>query len=125
MTDTIPTHTMTTTTMTAVATLSVAACIHATAGGFDEPKVAVEQRSTTSEEGCSASIHLECLSRPIVMLGKQERCMSKFAIRILTLAMFVMALAAAPLVTKVHANPDSDAPHPARPSPRQRRRRGK
>jgi len=39
--------------------------------------------------------------------------MSKFAIRILTLAMFVMALAAAPLVTKVHANPDSDAPPPS------------
>ncbi len=39
--------------------------------------------------------------------------MSKFAIRILTLAMFVMALAAAPLVTKVHAHPDSDAPPPS------------
>ena len=39
--------------------------------------------------------------------------MSKFAIRMLTLAMFVMALAAAPLVTKVHANPDSDAPPPS------------
>src|SRR6202049_2229528 len=39
--------------------------------------------------------------------------MSKFAIRILTLAMFVVALAAAPLVTKVHANPDSDAPPPS------------
>src|SRR5258708_30358529 len=47
------------------------------------------------------------------MLGKQERCMSRFAIRILTLAMFVMALAAAPLVTKVQANPDSDAPPPS------------
>ena len=39
--------------------------------------------------------------------------MSKFAIRILTLAMFVMALAAAPLVTKVHAHADSDAPPPS------------
>jgi tetratricopeptide (TPR) repeat protein len=39
--------------------------------------------------------------------------MSKFTIRILTLAMFVVALAAAPLVTKVHANPDSDAPPPS------------
>ena len=47
------------------------------------------------------------------MLGKQERCMSRFAIRILTLAMFVMALAAAPLVTKVQAHPDSDAPPPS------------
>src|SRR5260370_13477265 len=47
------------------------------------------------------------------MLGKQERCMSKFAIRILTLAMFVMALAAAPLVTKVQSHPDSDAPPPS------------
>ena len=45
-------------------------------------------------EGGSGSINLECLSRPSVMLGKQERCMGKFAIRILTLAMFVMALAA-------------------------------
>src|ERR1700675_2734892 len=40
MTDTIPTHTMTTTTMTAVATLSVAACIPATAGGFDRSRSA-------------------------------------------------------------------------------------
>src|ERR1700730_13546004 len=44
---------------------------------------------------------------------KQEGCMSKFAIRLLTLAMFSMALVAAPLVTKVHANPDSDAPPPS------------
>src|SRR5258705_2302766 len=105
---------MTTTTMTAVATVSVAACIHATAGEFDEPKFAVEQSSTTSDEGGgSASINLECLSRPSVMLGKQERCMGRFAIRILTLAMFVMALAAAPLVTKAHVHPDSDAPPPS------------
>ena len=53
-----PTHTMTTTTMMAVATVSVAACIHATAGEFDEPKSAVEQSSTTSDEGGSASISL-------------------------------------------------------------------
>src|SRR5258708_4942135 len=113
MTDTIPTHTMTTTTMTAVATLAVRGCIPGTAGEVDEPKFAVEQSSTNSDEGGSASINSECLSRPSVMLGNQERCMSKFAIRILTLAMFVMALAAAPLVTKVHANPDSDAPPPS------------
>src|SRR5260370_40303974 len=113
MTDTIPTHTMTSTTMSAVATLSVAWCIHATAGKFDEPKFAVEQSSTTSEEGGSASINLEFSSRPSVMLGKQERCMIKFAIRILTLAMFVMALAAAASVTKVQAHPDSDAPPPS------------
>src|SRR6476660_8967735 len=113
MTDTIPTHTMTTTTMTAVATLSVPTCKHATAGEFDEPKFAVQQSSTTSDEGGSTSINLECLSRPSVMLGKQERCMSKFPIRILTLAMFVMALAVAPLVTKVQAHPDGDAPPPS------------
>src|SRR5258705_2336172 len=107
---------MTTTTMTAVATVSVAACIHATAGEFDEPKFAVEQSSTTSDEGGgSASINLECLSRPSVMLGKQERYMSRFAIRILTLAMFVMALPAAPLATKAHAHPDSAAPPPSSP----------
>jgi len=39
--------------------------------------------------------------------------MSKFAIRLLTLAMFVMALVAAPLVTRAYAAPDSDAPPPA------------
>jgi tetratricopeptide (TPR) repeat protein len=39
--------------------------------------------------------------------------MSKFAIRLLTLAMFVVALVAAPLVTRAHAAPDSDAPPPA------------
>src|ERR1700688_3943371 len=41
---------------------------------------------------------------------KKEGCMSKFAIRLLTLAMFSMALVAAPLVTKVHANPDNAPP---------------
>jgi len=39
--------------------------------------------------------------------------MSKFAIRVLTLAMFSMALLAAPLVTKAYAAPDSDAPPPS------------
>src|SRR5450432_930189 len=39
--------------------------------------------------------------------------MSKFAIRLLTLAMFVMALVAAPLVTMAYAAPDNDAPPPA------------
>src|ERR1700694_1173039 len=39
--------------------------------------------------------------------------MSKFAIRLLTLAMFVAALAAAPMVTKAYAAPDNDAPPPS------------
>ena len=39
--------------------------------------------------------------------------MSKFVIRLLTMAMFSMALVAAPLVTKAYAAPDSDAPPPS------------
>ena len=39
--------------------------------------------------------------------------MSKFAIRVLTLVMFSMALVAAPLVTKAYAAPDNDAPPPS------------
>ncbi len=39
--------------------------------------------------------------------------MSKFVIRLLTLAMFSMALVAAPLVTKAYAAPDNDAPPPS------------
>src|SRR5258705_11959180 len=39
--------------------------------------------------------------------------MSKFAIRLLTLAMFSMALVAAPVVTKAYAAPDNDAPAPS------------
>src|ERR1700724_383428 len=39
--------------------------------------------------------------------------MSKFAIRLLTLAMFSMALVAAPVITTVYAAPDSDAPPPS------------
>ncbi len=39
--------------------------------------------------------------------------MSKFAIRLLTLAMFSMALAAAPVITTVYAAPDNDAPPPS------------
>src|SRR4030088_1085390 len=39
--------------------------------------------------------------------------MSKFAIRLLTLIMFSMALVAAPVITTVYAAPDSDAPPPS------------
>ncbi len=39
--------------------------------------------------------------------------MSKFAIRLLMLVMFSMALVAAPLVTKAYAAPDNDAPPPS------------
>ena len=38
--------------------------------------------------------------------------MSRFAIRILTLAMFSMAVLAAPLATRAYAAPDTDAPPP-------------
>ena len=38
--------------------------------------------------------------------------MSRFAIRLLTLAAFSMALATAPVITSVYAAPDSDAPAP-------------
>jgi tetratricopeptide (TPR) repeat protein len=38
--------------------------------------------------------------------------MSKFAIRLLTLAMFSIGLMAAPVITTVYAAPDSDAPPP-------------
>ena len=39
--------------------------------------------------------------------------MAKFAIRLLTLAMFAMAVVAAPLITKAYAAPDNDAPPPS------------
>ncbi len=39
--------------------------------------------------------------------------MSKFAVRLLTLAIFVAALVAAPLVSRAYAAPDSDAPPPS------------
>jgi tetratricopeptide (TPR) repeat protein len=39
--------------------------------------------------------------------------MSKFAIRVLTLAMFAIAVVAAPLITKAYAAPDNDAPPPS------------
>jgi tetratricopeptide (TPR) repeat protein len=39
--------------------------------------------------------------------------MSKFAIRLLTLAVISMALLAAPVITTVYAAPDSDAPPPS------------
>jgi hypothetical protein len=48
-----------------------------------------------------------------VFTRQQERCMSKsVVIRLLTLAMFVVALAAAPLATGAYAAPDNDAPPP-------------
>jgi tetratricopeptide (TPR) repeat protein len=80
---------------------------------MDESKFAVEQSSTTSDEGGSISINFECLSRPSAVLGKQERYMSKFAIRIVTLAIFVVALAGAPLFTKAYAAGDNDPPPPS------------
>ena len=39
--------------------------------------------------------------------------MSRFAIRLLTLAAFSMALATAPVITSVYAAPDNDAPAPS------------
>jgi tetratricopeptide (TPR) repeat protein len=39
--------------------------------------------------------------------------MSKFAIRLLTLATFSLALVTAPVITEVYAAPDTDAPAPA------------
>jgi tetratricopeptide (TPR) repeat protein len=39
--------------------------------------------------------------------------MSRFAIRLLTLAMFSMALVAAPVITTVYAAPDNEAPPPS------------
>ena len=39
--------------------------------------------------------------------------MSKLVIRLLTMAMFSMALVAAPMVTQAYANPDSDPPPPS------------
>ncbi|HEY3029857.1 MAG TPA: tetratricopeptide repeat protein [Bradyrhizobium sp.] len=48
--------------------------------------------------------------------------MSKFAIRLLTLAMFSIALVAAPLVTKAYAAPDNDAPPPSSSSKKAKKR---
>src|SRR5213595_1224617 len=47
--------------------------------------------------------------------------MSKFAIRLLTLAMFSMTVVAAPLVTKAYAAPDNDAPAPAPPKSKKKK----
>src|SRR5437879_10541583 len=42
-----------------------------------------------------------------------ERCMNKYVTRLLMLAMFSMALVAAPVITTVYAAPDNDAPPPS------------
>jgi tetratricopeptide (TPR) repeat protein len=47
--------------------------------------------------------------------------MSKFVIRLLTLAMFAMAVVAAPLVTKAYAAPDNDAPAPTPPKSKKKK----
>src|SRR6478752_2775564 len=44
--------------------------------------------------------------------GHQERCMNRLAIRLLTLAMLSLTLAAAPVVSVVYAAPDNDPPPP-------------
>ena len=52
--------------------------------------------------------------------------MNKFAIRLLTLAMFSMALVAAPLITTAYAASDEQSPRrplPPNPTPRRARRR--
>ena len=46
-------------------------------------------------------------------IGKRETRMNKFAIRLVTLALFSTALVAAPVITTVYAAPDSDAPPPS------------
>ncbi|HET7122508.1 MAG TPA: tetratricopeptide repeat protein [Bradyrhizobium sp.] len=48
--------------------------------------------------------------------------MSKYVIRLLTLAMFSMALVAAPLVTRAYAAPDNDAPPPSSSSKKAKKR---
>src|SRR5207302_9992158 len=48
----------------------------------------------------------------IIVPGHQERCMNKLAIRLLTLALLSLTLAAAPVVTAVYAAPDNDPPPP-------------
>src|SRR5882757_7028875 len=44
--------------------------------------------------------------------GQQEKCMNKFAIRLLPLALLSLTLVAAPVVTVVYAAPDNDPPPP-------------
>src|SRR5258708_33964038 len=48
----------------------------------------------------------------ITQSGHQEKCMNKFAIRLLTLAMLSLTLVAAPVVTAVYSAPDNDPPPP-------------
>src|SRR6478609_11006893 len=56
----------------------------------------------------SASFGVGSPGRPI----RREKRMSKLAIRLLTLAMLSLTLAAAPVVTTVYAAPDNDPPPP-------------
>src|SRR4051812_20128178 len=60
----------------------------------------------------AAGVQMSGLRCRIAGSGHQENYMSKFAIRLLTLALLSLTLVAAPVVTVVYANPDNDAPPP-------------
>src|SRR6516164_2231067 len=55
--------------------------------------------------------------------GNQEKCMNKVATRVLTLAMFSMAVTAAPLFTKAYAA-GSDTPSPPPASDTKEKKKG-
>src|SRR5467141_2568752 len=57
--------------------------------------------------------------------GNQERCMNKFAIRLLTLAMYAMALIAVPLTTAYTAGSDNPAPPPASDTKKEKKKHDK
>src|SRR3954451_15303213 len=61
----------------------------------------------------TAGVYVSGLRCRIASIGTGRGCMRRFAVRLLTLAIFSMALVAAPIVTNVYAAPDNDAPPPS------------
>src|SRR3979411_3480469 len=73
----------------------------------------------------TAGVQLYGLRCRIALLGNQERRMSKFAIRLLTLAMFSMALIAVPLLTTAHAAGGDNPAPPASDSSKEKKKKNK
>src|ERR1051325_8593870 len=78
----------------------------------DRRRKSAESRGATRECSAPSGVQISGLRCRICRTGHQERCMNKLAIRILTLAMLSLTLAAAPVVSVVYAAPDNDPPPP-------------
>src|SRR3981189_2627197 len=88
-------------------------------------KIPLELKDMAGECSVTAGVQVYGVRGRIAQLGNQERRMSKFAIRLLTLAMFSMALIAVPLLRTAHAAGGDNPAPPASDSSKEKKKKNK